>query len=290
MSKSDLKFKVGDRIEICGHWDADSLKASKYQGLKGAVISIGVTPPKYGVKFDKYSDQFHSCNGTVTQGHGYWMHARNMKKQSLPKTSVKPILKVKLKVEPKVEEKPTLKVGTRIIVGANFNECGYPFGLGTIVEVHPLKRQLYLAQFDNKHEDLHDGMSSAGKKYADNTCYWLASDEFKVPIEPKAVVIPSKIGEFNVIPVIHPFKDKFYLQIDSTKPMVFTTTQHAYDDHGLSIDIIAVLPNTCYSKFISASGSLNDIAFIICPREYTPTMKMTLAEIEEKLGFKIEVV
>lgn len=285
MSKSDLKFKVGDRIEICGHWDDTELNKPKYQGLKGTVVSIDSTPPKYGVKELLWQIKLHTLDCHTPDLHGYWMHARNMKastsKEPTKADVKKPILKVK------VDEKAFLKVGTRVVMLGHF---GSLLGNATIVEVHPTKGQPYLIQFDKKHSGLHDGNGASDKKHTDQTCYWVDSGEINVVInEAKPIEIPTKIGEFNVVPKAYPFEGKFYLEIDRTKPMVFTKTHNAFDAQGRSIDIIAVLP-TPHHQFISAMGALNENAYIICPREYTPVKKVTHTEIEEKFGFKIEVV
>lgn len=276
MSKSDLKFKIGDRVEVCGHWDAFDIKDEKYQGLLGTVVTIDDCPPLYGVKFDKkIPGIFHElCEAKVPDGYGYWMHGRNMK-----------LAKAETPVAPTTPKTDNPKIGDRIVCITPYLK---EFGEGTIVEIKDSARN-YLAQF----EILHDGNGLSSKKYENETCYWLQASEFKVIAAkdvPKLIVIPTKIGEFNVIPKAHSFHGKFYLEIDKTKPMVFTETKCVFNSQANPIDIIAVLPDSCDRRFISASGSLNHDAYIICPREYAPAKKMTRAEIEEKLGFKIEVV
>ena len=288
MSKSDLKFKIGDRIEICGHWDDESLNKSKYQGLKGTVVCIDDTPPKYGVKFDLKQTMFHSCNGGMAEGYGYWMHARNMKASSSKepvKTDVKkPVLKLKLKDAPKVDEKPAHKIGTRIMPTASGT---MKFGAGTIVEFHPEKHRMYLVKFDKTHSALHNG-NGCDAEYPNDTCWWFFDGEFEVLA--KEIEIPLKIGEFNVIPKSYQYHGKYFLEIDSTKPMVFTETKRVFDMQANQVDLIAVLPSSCTRRFISPTGTLHGQCYILCPLEYTPAKRMTHAEIEEKLGFKIEVV
>ena len=268
---STRKFKLGDRVQVTGSHGDPALKQGHLWSEIGEIVEYH--NGEYAVKFDKADKRMHSCGGLSKLNDCWWIEARNLTIMTKMKT-------------------PTWKVGDRVFVR-------YPaLGSGTIVEIgNRHNPKIYLVQFDKRHPSLHCGKGDSKKEYLKNSVYWcqsydLVPSSVSVPKQESEVPkVPKMIGEVPVEPTIYPYLGKHYLKVDTSKNMMFSTTQHGFSnttEH--SIDFIGILPPSCCKRVVDTNGRFYDTSiFILCPQEYLPPVEMTLAEIEKKLGHKVKV-
>lgn len=183
------------------------------------------------------------------------------------------------------------KIGDRVRVTSRSAEVNErlmgQFGVVVVLDKHDSDLK-YGVRLDKAHGDLHD----LGGRCPGSRGWWFSAKTLtKVGVgakpEPKVPSVPSKIGEIPVKPKIYEFRGKSYLMIDSSKPLMFSKTQDAFQDDATPIRIVGILPS---SHVMTESGSRYEPSFILCPAKYLPAVKMTQLEIEAKLGFKIEII